>query len=303
MCSARSSTSSASPITTSSIACSNSSGNRDMCTPFVAPSRSTVQSMVAAISFSLSPWRILIAFSTPVTPARERAIRTSGTEAWMSSTVRCRRSAIPSGVSCRNLAGGWMTEDPTFPKLVSLACHDLRTPLATVNGFARTLERMDGLDPTTLRYLGMISAAAGQMARLLEGLGLAANVEGGRYDPGLTEVDSRELADSAAETLGPERVAVSGEGALVRVDAPAARIAVEDLARCALRHGGLERVQLHAAGPALELSPVTPSSAPVLLGEDLRDLGAAVAGLALRAAGATIELRGELLGIVLPAAK
>src|SRR3954453_21696027 len=114
-----------------------------------------------------------------------------------------------------------MTEDPTFPKLVSLACHDLRTPLATVNGFARTLERMDGLDATTTRYLGMISGAAGQIARLLggvgrapraDGLGLPAYAEGGRYDPGLTELDSRELAETAAETLGPERVAVSGEG-------------------------------------------------------------------------------------------
>src|SRR4051812_45357792 len=196
-----------------------------------------------------------------------------------------------------------MTEDPTFPKLVSLACHDLRTPLATVNGFARTLERMDGLDPTTVRYIGMISAAAGQMARLLEALGLAAYVEAGRYDPGLTEVESRELAESAAESLGEERVAVSGDGALVRVDASAARVAVEDLTRCALRHGGLERVDLRADGPVLELSPVTPSSAPVLLGEDLRDLGAAVAGLALRAAGGSIELRGETLAIVLPAAK
>jgi signal transduction histidine kinase len=35
-----------------------------------------------------------------------------------------------------------------IPKLVSLACHDLRTPLATVYGFARTITRADGLDPT-----------------------------------------------------------------------------------------------------------------------------------------------------------
>jgi signal transduction histidine kinase len=196
-----------------------------------------------------------------------------------------------------------MTEDQAFPKLVSLACHDLRTPLATVNGFARTLQRMDDLEPTTARYIGMISAAAAQMAKLLENLGLAAYVAAGRYDPGLTELDSRELADAAAESLGEERVAVSGEGAPVRVDAPAARVAVADLTRCALRHGGLDRVELHADGPALSLSPVTPAAAPVLLGEDLRDLGAAVAVLALRAAGTTIELDGDRLSIVLPAAK
>ena len=34
-----------------------------------------------------------------------------------------------------------MTDDPDFARLVSLACHDLRTPLATVHGFATTLSR------------------------------------------------------------------------------------------------------------------------------------------------------------------
>ena len=80
MCSASSSTSNASPITTSSIASSNSSGKRDMCTPFCAGSRSTVQSIVgrdqllgARRSGSGSPSR------RRVTPARDRPRRTSGT--------------------------------------------------------------------------------------------------------------------------------------------------------------------------------------------------------------------------------
>ena len=33
-----------------------------------------------------------------------------------------------------------------FARLVTLACHDLRTPLATVNGFAKTLVRGGQLD-------------------------------------------------------------------------------------------------------------------------------------------------------------
>ena len=41
-----------------------------------------------------------------------------------------------------------------FPRLVTLACHDLRTPLATVNGFAKTLLRGGELDERTLRFVG-----------------------------------------------------------------------------------------------------------------------------------------------------
>jgi hypothetical protein len=37
--------------------------------------------MSAAISFSLSPYRIRIALRTPLTPARDSPIRTSGGEA------------------------------------------------------------------------------------------------------------------------------------------------------------------------------------------------------------------------------
>jgi len=190
-----------------------------------------------------------------------------------------------------------MTQDPTFAKLVSLACHDLRTPLATVNGFARTLQRMEARAEPEAKYLEMIVTAAGQMAGLLEALGLAAQVEEGRYEPLLVEVDSRTIAEAAAEALGAERVGVSGEGSPVLVDERPAVHAVTDLARCALRHGGLDHVDLHVDGPALALAPVTPASAPVLLGEELRDLGAAVASVALHAMGGRVELDGDVLRI------
>jgi signal transduction histidine kinase len=45
-----------------------------------------------------------------------------------------------------------VTEEISFTKLVGLACHDLRTPLATVYGFARTITRAEGLEPTLVGY-------------------------------------------------------------------------------------------------------------------------------------------------------
>ncbi|MDQ2911544.1 MAG: hypothetical protein M3R39_11140, partial [Actinomycetota bacterium] len=93
-----------------------------------------------------------------------------------------------------------------------LACHDLRTPLATVHGFAQTLVRMEGLDETTVRYLGMIGSASAQIAELIDELSLGASIEAGRYDPLLGSANTIELARAAAEELGAERVAVAGEG-------------------------------------------------------------------------------------------
>src|SRR2546428_3422985 len=96
-------------------------------------------------------------------------------------------------------------QDPSFARLVSLACHDLRTPLATVFGFARTLERGDGVDERSLRFLGMISEASTQMAGLLDELGTVARIEAGRWEPALTTADTLALASG-----GDERVNATG---------------------------------------------------------------------------------------------
>jgi signal transduction histidine kinase len=72
--------------------------------------------------------------------------------------------------------------EDTFARLVSLAVHDLRTPLATVSGFARTLQRTSLGDPTD-RYIEMMVAASAQLADLLEEVGLVARIEGDRWEP------------------------------------------------------------------------------------------------------------------------
>jgi K+-sensing histidine kinase KdpD len=209
------------------------------------------------------------------------------------------RRWLPSFIAA-NRTNAVVPENSSFARLVSLAAHDLRTPLATVSGFAKTLLRTGELDEPASRYVGMIDAASAQMVELLDELGLVARIEDGRYEPTLREQDTRHLADHAAAELGADRVHVSGAGGTVRVDAEATPRAVSALARCALRHGGLESVELAAAGPELTLGPVTPASAPVLLGEDVRDLGAAVAGRLITTLGGSLQLDRETLRIRLP---
>ena len=193
-----------------------------------------------------------------------------------------------------------MIDNASFPKLVSLAAHDLRTPLATVSGFAKTLIRTEELGDPASRYVEMIDVASAQMAELLDELGLAARIEAGRYQPNLREVGTRDLAQGAVATLGEDRVRTSGEGGTVRVDVDSTQRAVCALARCALRHGGVELVEVTAVGPELTIAPITPASAPVVLGQDLRDLGAAVAVLLVRALGGSVEVENETLRVRLP---
>ncbi len=188
-----------------------------------------------------------------------------------------------------------MAEDRDFARLVSLACHDLRTPLATVHGFAKTLVKSGGLEPPNDRYVEMIDAASAQLAELLDELSLAARIADGRYDPTLRDADTLELAQAAAARLGEERVTVSGAGAAIQTDPASVERGIAALAQSALRHGGFDEVAIDVAGTELRISPVTPASAPVVLGEDLRDLGAAVAARLVSRLGGSLAVDGETL--------
>jgi signal transduction histidine kinase len=190
-------------------------------------------------------------------------------------------------------------KDTSFAKLVSLGCHDVRTPLATVHGFAKTLERASELAPPADRYVEMIGKASAEMAELLDELSLAARIESGSYEPGLRDADTLALAYAARERLGEDRVHVSGEGATVSTDIEAVERGVSALTQAALRHGGLDEVSVIVRGPVLEVTPVTDASAPVVLGHELRDLGAAVAVRVIERLGGAVTVDGDTLTISL----
>ena len=50
-------------------------------------------------------------------------------------------------------------------------------------------------------------------------------------------------------------------------------------------------------GAEVDVSPVTPASAPVVLGQDLRDLGAAVAVYVIGTLGGAVTVDGDTLTI------
>ena len=188
--------------------------------------------------------------------------------------------------------------DDSFARFVSLACHDLRTPLATVSGFAHTLRQNEIGQPAD-RYVEMIQAASGQIADILDDLGLAARIESGRFAPNLVEADSLELAQAAAGRVG-EKAFARGTGTQVLVERDATERGLAALARCALRHGGLEQVELTADGAVVAISPVLENVGPIVLGDDLKDLGSVVARRLVEATGGSVELAGERLLVGLP---
>jgi signal transduction histidine kinase len=190
-----------------------------------------------------------------------------------------------------------VSDDTYFARLVSLGCHDVRTPLATVHGFAKTLERVAELEPPADRYLQMIGQASAQMAELLDELSLAARIESGRYEPALREADTLELANAARERLGEDVVQVSGEGETISTDLEAVDRGVSALVQSVLRHGGLDEVVVVVRGKEIDVSPVTPASAPVVLGRELRDLGAAVAVRTIETLGGAVAVDGDTLKI------
>src|SRR5262249_21442700 len=153
--------------------------------------------------------RMRIAFWTPVTPARVSPSRISGDEAWRSTVESLRLPAMGYNRSA--------PMDPDeYARVVSLACHDLRTPLATVFGFSRTLARGDDLDERSARFIGMMGEAADQMAELLDELAVSARIAADRWEPALREIDTLALARTADAA-----VAVDGSGETVETEVEA----------------------------------------------------------------------------------
>jgi signal transduction histidine kinase len=190
--------------------------------------------------------------------------------------------------------------DVSFARFVGLACHDLRTPLATVSGFAHTMTSVQSLEPPLDRYIAMIQAGSDQMAELLDQLTLVSRIEGGRYEPNRHEADTLELASVAATRLG-DKATAGGPGGTVHLDREAVQGAIAGLALCALRHGEVDRIELRAEGAEVSITPITPGAAPVVLADDMRDLGAAAARYVIEAHGGSLRLEEKTLRVQLPA--
>jgi signal transduction histidine kinase len=191
--------------------------------------------------------------------------------------------------------------------VVRAAVHDLRTPLATVYGFARTLDRLGGLDPRQQRFLDLVVDGADEMRRQLDDLALCARAADGSLLPRPQPVDLRNLvADAAAraseqasdgrhvEAFVPERpVAASTDaelttGALTRLALAVLRLEPErELAELRLDGHGVVRLEAGETTRGLVTAPA-------------RDLSLAAAHAALRVVGVVASADANAVVVRLP---
>jgi hypothetical protein len=171
-----------------------------------------------------------------------------------------------------------------FPARISSACHDLRTPLASAFGFARTLERLGAVEGDHARYLALVVESTQELGRLIDCLAVVARVEGDRL---VLETDAVELVPS-------DRVAAGGVDVGVELDRGRAAAALAWLAESVVRlvpEGEVVQLDARADG-SFALGPVSEVMGDrFAAGEgDLRALGALAVA---RAHGGTLAREGD----------
>lgn len=191
--------------------------------------------------------------------------------------------------------------EPDYPAILSSAAHDLRSPLSTIYGFARTIERIAPPPGPGAGFLAHILDAAQDMDRLLGHLSLLARIGDGRFAPVPAPVAAAELATRAAEGGAGERGA-DADGATVQAAADESVEALVLLATCARRldpvHGTLT---ICANGPAVVLAGVADEVVPFLgAGPGARDLALSTSLVTLRALGATIDVADGAAHVTFP---
>jgi signal transduction histidine kinase len=194
-----------------------------------------------------------------------------------------------------------MTQDPIhLGRLMSAIAHDLRTPLATIYGFAKTIERGGGLDERQERFLGLIIAAAADMDRMIENVSTVGHIAEERMTVDDAPIATDALAAAALDAVpvrpdGRRVVLRPGAGDLVRTDADRAARAVALVAEAALRFEPTrQEAYLQADGTSIRSGPFSAQLLPGLEAHG-RDVPVETARIVLAYLGATLVTEGEEL--------
>ena len=101
------------------------------------------------------------------------------------------------------------------------ACHELRSPLAVVYGFARMLEHGESLDDAAReKYVGQIVRGAERLDSMLDDLSKIGRIAAGRTPPHVEHVSLRSIVDDlcATSTLDGRLHVEPGDDVTIKAD-------------------------------------------------------------------------------------
>jgi histidine kinase len=106
------------------------------------------------------------------------------------------------GTSINTLGARLAETEQTRAQLVSDLAHELRNPLATIEGYMEGL--IDGVLPPSTETFSIVAAEANRLGRLTNDLSLLSKAQEGALELDLEPVDLTDVASSVGERLRPQ---------------------------------------------------------------------------------------------------
>ena len=165
------------------------------------------------------------------------------------------------GTSINRLGERLFETEKTRAQLVSDLAHELRNPLATIEGYMEGL--IDGVLPPSTETFSIVAAEANRLGRLTKDLSLLSKAQEGALELNLEQIDLSDVASSVGERLRPQyevkgvELTVEGPSGLrVMADRDRLTQAVMNVVGNALTHtppGGWVVVRTHGDGATARL--------------------------------------------------
>lgn len=141
-------------------------------------------------------------------------------------------------------------------RLLADVAHEVRTPIATLNGYLEAIE--DGVEPMSPATIAILRDQASRLTRLAQDLAEVTHAEAGDLTLDITDVDASELLQAAASAAresasssGVElRVETAARTVLVAVDRTRLAQVLDNLVANAIRHTPAGGEVVLAAAPA-----------------------------------------------------
>jgi K+-sensing histidine kinase KdpD len=185
------------------------------------------------------------------------------------------------------------------------ACHELRSPLAVVYGFARMLENSPDLEEEAVaKYVGQIVRSAERLDLMLDDLSKIGRIASGRIHPQVEQVSLRSIVDDLCATSANDGRLLVDPGADVTIKADPGWVteALQAIIDGLCFEDGIDvRLTWRHEPHEVHLHLVPNSTFPMVDVEpDRSGLGISLARVRVVSMGGTFEGSGDRIVVTLP---